>query len=278
MKISNLRAGVALACALGLSACGGSGSGQLVLGGSLYGVTKDGLKLQNNGGSDLDVPAGTYFQFPDLIPIDASYNVTVKAIPSNAEKCEVSNGIGRAVYDVMTIGITCTLKKHTVSGTVAGLGNASGLVLVNGSVRLPIDPGKTTFAMTDVGEDTPYGITVLTSPAGLVCTVTNGVGTMLTADINNVAINCAKGHALGGTITGLGDATGLELINGTDKITVDKGATTFAMPMVGENSPYNVRVRTNPTGLSCTVTNGVGTMQTNDISNVSISCVAVPAA
>ena len=45
MKSSILRAGVvALACALGLSACGG-GSGDLYLTGSVLNVTKDGLVL-----------------------------------------------------------------------------------------------------------------------------------------------------------------------------------------------------------------------------------------
>jgi hypothetical protein len=201
MKSSYLRAGIALACALGLSACGGS-SGQLVLAGSAFGVTKTGLILQNNGGSDYAVvPTGANplpIQFPTLVDVDSSYNVTVKtvngvpAIPSNAKECTVSNGTGRSAFNITNIGVTCSLKTHKLTGTINGLGNATGLVIVNGADRKPIAAGATTFAMEEVGEDQPYGITVLPpQPAGLNCKVSpNGVGTMLTTDIVNVVIDC----------------------------------------------------------------------------------------
>jgi hypothetical protein len=194
MKSSYLRAATALACALGLSACGGS-SGNLQLGGYASGVTKPGLVLQNNGGSDLAVnPTGVTplpFVFGNLVDVDASYNVTVKSVPPNAEKCAVTNGTGRAAFNVSNIAVNCTLKSHLLTGAVNGLGNAGGLVVVNGQDRVTIAPGATTFAMTPVGEDQPYGIAILTQPAGLTCTVAqNGVGTMSTADITNVVINC----------------------------------------------------------------------------------------
>jgi hypothetical protein len=196
MKSSYLRAGVALACALALSACGGGGGGgQFTLSGTVYGATKNGLILQNNGGSDLAIPASTApqpFVFPDLLRVDAEYNVTVKAnsIPPNAEKCEVSAGRGRASFSVSNVQVICTLKTHALGGTITGLGNAGGLVLVNGPERVDIAAGATTFDMLKVGEDSPYGITVLTNPVGLQCTVANGTGTMGTTNITNVAVSC----------------------------------------------------------------------------------------
>jgi hypothetical protein len=104
MKSSILRAGVvALACAVGLSACGG-GDGDLNLYGSLYNVTKDGLVLQNNGGHDLAVTADnstsyTTFQFADRISTDDEFNITVKSIPDNNSECHPVNGKARADPD-----------------------------------------------------------------------------------------------------------------------------------------------------------------------------------
>jgi hypothetical protein len=191
MKNSYLGAAM-LACALGLSACGGS-SGELLLGGQLFGVTKEGLVLQNNGGSDLAIPAGAgSFHFKDLIGVDSAYNVTVKSIPDNATKCEVTNASGRSAFNVSNVYVTCTLKTHALGGSIAGLGNASGLVLVNGSNRVDVPAGATSFSMAPVGEDSPYGITILTSPAGKSCTISNNVGTMLKADITNVVVNCVN--------------------------------------------------------------------------------------
>jgi hypothetical protein len=192
MKSSYLRAGIALACALGLSACGGS-SGQLVLAGLATGVSKAGLVLQNNGGSDYAVvPTGAdplAIQFPTLVDVDSSYNVTIKTvngvpqIPPNAATCTVLNGTGRSAFNITNIGVRCTLKTHALSG------------IVNGADRKPVTPGATPgpvkFDMATVGEDQPYGITVLSQPDHLKCTVSpNGVGTMGTSDKTDIVIDC----------------------------------------------------------------------------------------
>lgn len=194
MKSSYLRAGAALACALALSACGGS-DGDLGLGGSFSGVTKPGLVLQNNGGSDLTIAptangSGAFF-FSQLQETDSDYNVTVKSIPSNAEKCEAFRNTGKVAFTINTVVIACTVKTHKLTGTVSGL-TGSNLVLVNGADRIPVAAGATTFAMTPVNEDAPYGVAILTQPDNQTCTVANGSGVMGANDVNNVAIACVN--------------------------------------------------------------------------------------
>lgn len=195
MKSSNLRAGVALACMLALSACGGS-DGRYMLAGSISGVTKPGLVLTNNGGSDYAVPVpaqGTGyggFRFPDLLlDSDDTYNVEVKSVPPNVEKCEVFNGRGRVAFDINTVSVVCTIKKHELKGTIGNL-KGSGLVLINGADRQEIAAGATAFTMAKVSEDAPYGVSILQQPAGQNCTVANGTGIMGSADVTNVAVTC----------------------------------------------------------------------------------------
>ena len=194
MKSSYLRAGAALACALALSACGGS-DGELGLGGSFSGVTKPGLVLQNNGGSDLAIPptatgTGRFF-FTELMETDSDYNVTVKSIPTNAEKCETFNNTGRVAFTISNVGIVCTIKTHALTGTVSGL-TGNNLVLVNGADRIPVAAGATTFAMSRVNEDAPYGVAVLIQPDNQTCTVANGSGVMGANDVANVAVTCVN--------------------------------------------------------------------------------------
>jgi hypothetical protein len=184
---------------VGLAACGGGSSGQLLLGGTILGVTKDGLILQNNGSHDYAPTAaalaasGGQFYFPDLVDIDQSYDVTVKAVPTNVTTCDVTGGKGRSAFNVSSVLVVCHLKTHALKGTIVGLGNNAGLELVNGADRKKIDAGATSFEMSPVGEDVPYGITVLPpQPAGLTCTVTNGTGKMGTADVTNVVVNCTQ--------------------------------------------------------------------------------------
>jgi len=200
---SPLRAGIALACALSLSACGG-GSGDLYISGTAFGVTKTGLVLTNNGGDDLAVnPSSTSnaavsFVFSKLVETDGGYNVQVKSVPSNVEKkedCVVTRGSGKAVFSVSNIEVVCKIRSHALGGTIVGLAGASNLALVNGTDRLDVTPAGTatqSFAMKPVSEDTVYGISILRQPDGRTCTVENPSGTMLAADINNVVVRCTQ--------------------------------------------------------------------------------------
>jgi hypothetical protein len=196
MKSSILRAGVvALACALGLSACGG-GSGDLTLAGYVYNVTKDGLVLQNNGGNDTNVVAPyTTFQFGNRVSTDDQFNITVKSIPSNAKECVVTNGHARAnYYTIGQISVTCSIKQHALTVQVNN-STGSALTIVNGADQKPAPVGTTTVSMAPVNEDGPYGITVLQTPANHTCTFSggssgNGSGIMGSDENTTVTVTC----------------------------------------------------------------------------------------
>ena len=194
---SPLRAGLALACALSLSACGG-GDGDVYIGGTASGVTKAGLVLTNNGGDDLAVPASGSFFFPTRVETDAGYNVEVKSVPPNVDgikNCVVTRGSGKAVFDITTVSVVCQIRTHALTGNIIGLGNTTGLVLVNGTDRQTITPTGTepqSFSMAPVTEDLPYGVTILSQPAGRTCAVENASGTMRETDIGNVIVRCTQ--------------------------------------------------------------------------------------
>jgi hypothetical protein len=201
MKSTILRSGVALACALGLAACGGGGD--LNLSGQIQGVTEPGLVLQNNGGNDLAVAVnqntGLYdsFIFPGRVSTDDNFNITVKAVPSNVDHCNVINGSGHAnYYTIGQIGIQCIPKTHKLTVQVNGL-TTSGLVLVNGADKVTVQPNQTSVAMADVNQDANYGVTVLTQPTGQSCKVSgggdanNGSGKVGATDVTNVVVTCS---------------------------------------------------------------------------------------
>lgn len=201
MKSLTLRSSVALACALTLAGCGGS-SGNLQVSGRIYGLIRDGLVLQMNGGPALTIPANsTGYAFPELLGNDQDFVVTIQSMPASA-KCTVFNGKGRTgAFNITNVDVNCITNTYNLGGRITGLGNATGLVLVNGADRQAISAGATTFTMTvtsadgtfstgKVGDGFPYGVTVLTQPAGRTCTVVNGVGTMGAADVDTVQVNC----------------------------------------------------------------------------------------
>ena len=63
------------------------------------------------------------------------------------------------------------------------------------------------------------------------------------------------------------------LANGTDRLLVPSGSTSFTMPTaVASTSSYAVTVATQPTGLSCSVQNGTGSIGTANVTNVAVTC------
>lgn len=77
----------------------------------------------------------------------------------------------------------------TISGTVSGL--SSTLVLQNngGDNKTVTSDGSFTFD-TPLANSASYAVTVLTQPIGQTCTITNGSGTVTSANVINVVVTC----------------------------------------------------------------------------------------
>ena len=77
--------------------------------------------------------------------------------------------------------------------------------------------------------------------------------------------------SVGGTVSGLTGSVVLQ-DNGADDLTVTaNGPFTFATRRPFGTS-YAVTVKTNPTGQTCTVANGTGTIGTANVTNVTVTC------
>jgi hypothetical protein len=203
----------------------------------------------------------------------STYVVTVQTQPAG-QVCSVTDGSGAAATaNVANVVVACSERAYSVGGTVSGL-TASGLVLAMGSETLRVAADATAFAFpTPVADGSTYTVTVKTQPAGLACAVTKGTGTMAAANVSSVVVSCTDGpFSLGGSISGL-TTSGLELANGADLLEVDANATTFKMPTeVLYDSAYAVTVHANPTGLTCAVTHGSGTMPAAAVTTVVVTC------
>lgn len=199
MKSLYLRAIMAIACAVGLVACGGS-SGNLILGGSISGLTKEGLVLTNNNAQTVTVPAGaTSYAFADLINDEDGYSVTVKTQPTGAF-CTVvaTTAAGKAnVYNSQYVAVTCVTDTHKLGAAVTGLTN-TGLALVIGSTNFVPTPNVGSFDnVALIADGSPYGVTILSQPTGQECKLTNATGIMGSGDIlptaaNALQVNCTN--------------------------------------------------------------------------------------
>jgi len=196
MKSLYLRSGLALLCGAILSACGGS-DGSLQLSGSISGLTKPGLVLQNEGNGDtvtVDITTNaSSFQFGKLLEVDDYFKVTIKNSPVGAT-CVPSANEGKAnVYNAYYIVITCTADPRWLGGTVSNL-KGEGLIMSNGSDTIAVPAGAVSFTFPrQIGDGSSYGIRVFQQPAGQQCTLPTtgtgtGIGTIGSSNLTDAAV------------------------------------------------------------------------------------------
>ncbi len=256
-------------------------SNSYTVSGSISGLDTSGLVLRLNSSSLLVNSAATSFKFSSALTTGAAYAVSVGIQPSGYN-CSVTNGIGIiASASITNVSVNCQ-RTYTVSGTVSGL-TASGLLLQlnnpTGPTKL-VASGSSSFSFASgLASGASYNVTVSSQPSGLTCLVTNGSGNIVSSNITNVSVACAPTtYTIGGAVTGLGSSLSLTLLNNdANAITINgSGDLNFVFsPAVVSGTSYNITVGTQPTGQNCTVGNGGGTVGTQNISNVSVSCVNV---
>ena len=172
-----------------------------------------------------------------------------------------------------------TATTYTVGGTVSGL-NAAGLVLTdNGGNALSVASGASTFTFTQALQSgASYSVAVSTQPTGETCAVGSGSGSV-SANVTNVTVTCQPLYTIGGRITGL-SASGLTIDNnGTAALVVpyttgQSSSSTFTFGQsVSAGTQYDVTVGAQPSGETCTVSSGSGTVSAN-VTTITVSCAA----
>ena len=281
VDVKAIKLGFPLVALFYLTACGGGGSPasnntppptKYTIGGTISGLSGSGLMLQNNGGENLAISAGaSSFTFATAVASGSSYNVTVLTQPSSpAQTCSVSGGSGTANANITSIQVSCTTNTvtYTVGGSVSG--STGTLVLqLNGGNNLTITGNGNFKFGTTLNSGASYAVTVATQPAGQICTVSNGMGT-ITGNVTNVSVACATGqYSIGGTVTGL-NGTLVLWTNGVSVTITSDGSFTFPGTFPG-GTQYVINLNSQPANQACVITNGTGKL-TSDVTNITVTC------
>jgi alpha-tubulin suppressor-like RCC1 family protein len=248
------------------------------IGGTVSGLTGS-VVLADNGGDKLTVSADGGFTFAASLATGAAYNVSVATQPSG-QTCVVSNPSGTVGSAAVTnVAVTCTsAPAYTIGGTVSGLTGSVSMKLTNNGVDVDnltlAANGSFTFA-TALVSGTAYSVAVATQPSGQTCAITNGSGTVDSVAATSVTVSCTtnapNSYTVGGTVSGLTGSVVLTNNGGDSLSVVTDGSFTFATALTGGDA-YSVAVATKPSGQSCTVNNGSGTVGSADVTDVTVNC------
>lgn len=183
----------------------------------------------------------------------------------------------------------------TIGGTVSGLASGSTITLTNSSngdtVKYTYSSSSNSFTFPkSVIENSNYNVTVTAiDPAGQLCTVANGVGTVNSSgsNVTNITVTCTAGNGTAvpviASVAGLANGSQLVLTSpAAGVLTVIGNATTAVGGTVPQNFPvsllpnaiFTVSIQTQPVGQTCTFLNGIssGTVPSSGSPNIGVSC------
>lgn len=172
-----------------------------------------------------------------------------------------------------------------IAGSVTGLIAGTSVELTNNNQQTVTVSSNGTFLFNGlVTPGTNYAVTVKRNPVGELCTVTNGTGTVgqYSADVNNILVTCSQVNGdVYGLVSGLTDGASLQLTDTiasfyasqTDTLTVTANGAFVFGKTVTYGDTYAVSIAVQPTGQTCTISDGSGTIPKAGGSNaVLISC------
>jgi hypothetical protein len=224
----------------------------------------------------IPAPAGTQRIFTKTAEAsDAGlywYSVTNTVV--NVGQLNATNTANTGIH--ITIGQAPPPSDYSVGGTVSGL-NGNLILRNNAGDDLALNTdGNFTFA-TLLADLSPYLVTVSSQPTGQTCSVSNGNGSIAGANVTNVAVNCIDDviptYTVGGTTTGL-TGSGLELQNnGADTLSIAADGGFVFSTESDDLSAYTVSVSTQPTGQTCSVSNGNGIIAAANVTDVAVDCI-----
>ena len=216
------------------------------VGGTVSGLNGSGLVLQDNGADNLAIGGNGPFHFATALISGDHYSVTVLSQPAG-QTCTISGASGTIgganVTSVVVSCVTNPIPKYRVGGVVSGLAGTGLVLRNNGGDDLAVGTdGAFSFA-TSLPTGASYSVTVAGQPTGpsQTCTVSNGSGTVGSADVTTVVVTCLTNptprYTIGGTVTGL-SGTGLVLRNnGADDLAVTTSGGSPSPPLSPAAAP-----------------------------------------
>ena len=165
--------------------------------GTLTGLgDNDEIVLQNNSGDNLSVSQNGAFAFDAQLEEDSLYGVTVLS-NSRGQNCDVNNGSGTVSQSHVTnIEVNCSdLPTYTIGGVVSGLSGSLELTNGNSDTIQTSANGSYNFSGERYSGES-FSVSISSSPASQICSISNASGTISDANIDNVNVACIDSSQL----------------------------------------------------------------------------------
>lgn len=154
------------------------------------------------------------------------------------------------------------------NGNWAQLGSTyvSGALAAGTLLQLSVTGSSLTFSQNGVARITATDASLTGGAPGIIAFGTSAAGNWSGGD------NSSSGtYSVGGNVSGLSGTVVLQ--NNRDDLSVSANGPFTFNTLLASGAGYIVTVKTNPTGQTCSVANGTGTIALANATNVSVSCI-----
>ena len=165
----------------------------------------------------------------------------------------------------------------TLSGSLSGLGTGLRVALqVNSANDITLTSDQAFSFPATLTSNRGYRVTVLTQPVGQTCTIQNSTGSVDSTgnNVGGIAVTCASGLTVRGTVTGLAAGATVTLSNNAATLLPVSANGAYGFPgSLPVGSAYAVTVSAQPALQICTLANAIGTVVANVNPVVAVSCI-----
>ena len=260
-----------------LAACSGGGASsppKISIGGTVSGLNGSGLVLTNNGGDALSISGNGLFVFPILVATGSLYSVAVQTQPSSPNQtCQVTQVSGTAGNtNVTTVSVTC-IDVFAIGGNATGVGYVGPVTLTDSAGDAITLTSDGPFQFTPVPGGTAYSVSTV-GAVGFTCSIGNGSGVVVNADITNITFTCPPPPVYTGevTVSGLTGSGLVFSVEGGGMFAVSQNGTFPFPPGTDGRAPLFVAsLPSNPNEL-CTISASSVVPETNVLYDYPVSC------
>lgn len=178
------------------------------VGGTVSGLTGSGLILADNGANDTPVAKNGSFTFTTALASGSAYSVKVATQPTDPpQTCTVGNASGTVTTgNISTVSVTCVTNTYSVGGYVSGLAGSGLSVSYNGRAAIPVSRNGGFIAASGLAIGTVYSVAIVAQPTNpaQTCVLSNGSGTVGTANVASIMVFCPQAVANFAYVVGSG--------------------------------------------------------------------------
>lgn len=175
--------------------------------------------------------------------------------------------------------IDTSASRFAISANVSGLNAGNQIQLSNGSDSVTATGNGPVQVSNQLANGTQYSITISAQPTGQTCTVSYATGTIASASVTNILVNCSNNpaptYSISYSISGLANGETISVTDGTQIITSSSNSNNTFTNQLTSNSNYIISISTQPQNQFCIVTNSSGIIVSSNITNISINCYSV---